>query len=174
MRALRIIYLWKLYNSLTSLGLRTGAVSSERALWKYLLKAGACQPVSKHHLSIYFTFIYNIYSILQCLKTHKKQLSIDQTFLLKLLSQNTKNGVSGGVCRLTPPLAARSLSLDANTSFWTDKDGWTVNLVPRVFFKAREKRPGHEVVGRSVSVPKYLFQVYTSSFFLGIQNSFSR
>ena len=43
---------------------------------------------------------------------------IYQRFLLKLFSQNTRNGVSGGACRLTPPLAVRFLSLDANTSFF--------------------------------------------------------
>ena len=37
-------------------------------------KGGPCQPVIKHHLSIYFIFIYlfNIHSILQCLKTRIK------------------------------------------------------------------------------------------------------
>ena len=82
MRALKIIYLSKLYSLLKSLDLRTGAVSSVWALWKYLQKAG----------------------------------------------------VYGGACRLTPPLAARSLSLDDNTSFLINKK-----------------------VGRSVSVMKYLF-----------------
>ena len=74
MRALRIIYLWKLYNLLKSLDLRTGAVSSVLALWKYLQKAGPCQPVIKHHLSISFIFIYlfNVYSILVFENPHKK------------------------------------------------------------------------------------------------------
>ena len=43
-------------------------------------------------------------------------------------------------------------------------NGWTVNLVPRALFKAREKRHGDEVVGRSVLVQKYLFQVYSILF----------
>ena len=72
MRALRIIYLWKLYNLFKLLDLRTGAVSSVWALWKYLQKAGPCQPVMKQHLSIYFIYLFNIYSILQCLKTRRK------------------------------------------------------------------------------------------------------
>ena len=58
MRALRIIYLWKLYSLFKSLDLRTGAVSSVWALWKYLQKAGPCQPVMKQHLSIYFIFLF--------------------------------------------------------------------------------------------------------------------
>ena len=68
MRALRIIYLWTLYNLLKSLDSRTGAVSSVWALWNYLQKAGPCQPVIKHYLSIYLF----IHSILQCLKTRIK------------------------------------------------------------------------------------------------------
>ena len=72
MRALRIIYLWKLYSLFKSLDLRTGAVSSVWALWKYLQKAGPCQPVMKQHLSIYFIYLFNTYSILQCLKTRRK------------------------------------------------------------------------------------------------------
>ena len=71
MRALRIIYLWKPYNLLKSLDLRTGALRSAGALWKYLQKAGLCQPLIKHLLSIYFIFnyLFNIHSIFQCLKT---------------------------------------------------------------------------------------------------------
>ena len=41
-----------------------------------------------------------------------------KTFLLKLFSQNTKNGVSGEACCVTSPLGAHSLYLDANTSFF--------------------------------------------------------
>ena len=33
-------------------------------------------------------------------------------------AKNTRNGDSGGACRLTPLVAARSLSLDSNTSFF--------------------------------------------------------
>ena len=40
MRAVKIIYLSKLYSLLKSLDLRTGAVSSVWALWKYLQKEG--------------------------------------------------------------------------------------------------------------------------------------
>ena len=74
MRALRIIYLWKLYSLFKFLDLRTGAVSSVWALWKYLQKAGPCQPVMKQHLSIYFIFfIYKIFTVFfQCLKTRIK------------------------------------------------------------------------------------------------------
>ena len=63
MRALRIIYLWKLYNLRESLDLRTGAVSSVWALWQ---KVGPCQPVIKHHLSIYLficLFTYLIFTV---------------------------------------------------------------------------------------------------------------
>ena len=69
--ALRIIYLWKPYNLLKSLDLRTGALWSAGALWQYLQKAGPCQPLIKHLLSIYFIFnyLFNIHSIFQCLKT---------------------------------------------------------------------------------------------------------
>ena len=126
--------------------------------------------MSKHHFSFFFSiylfiYLFNIYSILQCLRTHKKWLSIDQTFLLKLLSQNNKNEVSEGAYRLTLPLAACPWTLIlVFTSFLINKNGWAVNLVPRALFKAREKRPGDEVVGRSVSVPKYLFYVYSILF----------
>ena len=53
-------------------------------------------------------------------------------FLLKLFSQNTRNGVFGGACRLTQPLAAHSLSLDSNTSFLVKKKGWTICLSPEI------------------------------------------
>ena len=70
MRALRIIHLLKLYNLLKSLDLRTGAVISVWALWKYLQKAGPCQPgINIIYLSIY---LFNIRNILQCLKTRIK------------------------------------------------------------------------------------------------------
>ena len=74
MRALRIIYLRKLYSLFKSLDLRTGAVSSVWALWKYLQKAGPCQPAMKQHLSIYFIFLFIKYlqyiSVFE--NTHKK------------------------------------------------------------------------------------------------------
>ena len=155
MRALRIIYLWKIYNLLKSLGWRKGAVSYEWALWKYLLQADPCQPVSKHHLSIYFILIYLIFTVFFSVwKRIKNSYRLTKNCCLRTLKWSF-----WGACRLTLPLAARSLSLDANTSFLINKNGWTVNLVPRALFKAREKRPGDEVVGRSVSVPRYLFKV---------------
>ena len=84
MRALRIIYLWKLYNLFKLLDLKTGAVSSAWALWKYLEKAGPCQPVMKQHLSIHFIYLFNTYSILQCLKTR----SIKRLQFLAILVSN--------------------------------------------------------------------------------------
>ena len=120
---------------LKPLDLRTGVVSYLWALWKYLQKADPCQLVIKHHLSIYFIFIclFNVYSI-RCLKTRIKNSYRFTKHLLKSFSPKTGNGVSGGACRLTQPLAARFLSLDANTSFLRTKKGWTLCLSPEIPF----------------------------------------
>ena len=96
----------------------------------------------KHHLSIYFIYIYIyiylIFTVFRCLKTSIKssKIAIDlpNISLLKLFSQNTRNGVSGGACRRTPPLTARFLPLEANTSFLINKKGWTVCLSPEIPF----------------------------------------
>ena len=107
---------------------------------------------------LFYIYLFNIHSILQGLKTRiKNSYRLTKHFYLNCCLRTLKMEFLGGACRLTPLLAAHSLSLDANTSFLINKNGWTVNLVPRALFKAREKRPGDEVVGRSVSVPKYLF-----------------
>ena len=96
----------------------------------------------KDHLSIYFIFTVffsrftNIFYLNCSLRTHSLRsrrlgerhargrhaetpvLSCTHYFQAPATqAKNTRNGVSGGACRLTPPVAARSLSLDANTSF---------------------------------------------------------
>ena len=79
-RALRIIYLLKLYNLLELLELRTGAVGS---VWALQTKAGPCQPDLVNqiiYLFILFVYLFNTHSILQ---------SIYQHLLLNFFSQNT-------------------------------------------------------------------------------------
>ena len=97
-RALRIICLWKLYNLLESLDLRTGG---NWALYDLeVVGAKKNGRARGRHAET---------SILSC--AHFFQTPATQ-------AKNTRNGVSGGACRLTPPVAARSLSLDAYTRFW--------------------------------------------------------
>ena len=85
MRALRIICLWRLYNLLESLDLRTGTVGS---VW---LGSSGCKKERARERET-------------CGDTH--------SFLCPLLpnKKNTRNGVSEGACRLTSPVAVRFLS----------------------------------------------------------------
>ena len=68
------------------------------------------------YLFIYLS-IYLIFTVFRCLKTRiRNSYRFTKHFYL-ILSQNTRNGLSGGACRLTQPLAARFFSLDGTTSF---------------------------------------------------------
>ena len=110
-------------------------MSSVWALWKYLKKAGPCQPAMKQHLSIYFIYSFNVHSILQCLKTRiKNSYWFAKHFYLNCSLRTLEMAFLEEHAALPRPKRLAPCPWTLILVSLINKKIWTVCLIPKIPF----------------------------------------